>query len=43
MRGVRAITTKGTKEHEGDPVMPEADRIADQLRRAYYGGAWHGD
>ena len=23
--------------------MPEADRIADQLRRAFYGGAWHGD
>jgi uncharacterized damage-inducible protein DinB len=23
--------------------MPESTRIADQLRRAFYGGAWHGD
>ena len=23
--------------------MSETARIADQLRRAFYGGAWHGD
>jgi hypothetical protein len=39
---------KGTKEHEGGVhvgpgSMSEAARIADQLRRAFDGEAWHGD
>jgi len=39
----KAITTKGTKDHEGNLDMSEAARIADQLRRAFGGEAWHGD
>jgi uncharacterized damage-inducible protein DinB len=35
------LTTKGTKDHEGN--MSESARIADQLRRAFNGEAWHGD
>ncbi len=40
---VKATTTKDTKEHEGNLVMAEATRIADQLSRAFAGEAWHGD
>ena len=37
------MTTKSIKDHEGDLLMSEAARIADQLRRAFSGEAWHGD
>jgi uncharacterized damage-inducible protein DinB len=39
----KTITTKGTKDYEGNQLMSEAARIADQLRRAFNGKAWHGD
>jgi uncharacterized damage-inducible protein DinB len=38
----RKIAKRKTTKRKTTSKLPEATRIADQLRRAFYGHAWHG-